>query len=154
MSFASVKQYFEEKGLGDRVMEFDQSSATVEEAAKAVGCQPRQIAKTLSFLVDDHPVLIVAAGDRKVDNKKYKSFFHQKAKMIPGDQVEARVGHAPGGVCPFVIQPDVSVYLDVSLQRFDAVYPAAGSGNSAVKLALDELEKCSHSLEWIDVCKE
>lgn len=154
MSFANVKQYFEDNGLGDRVMEFTQSSATVEEAAKAVGCEPKQIAKTLSFLVDEHPILIVAAGDRKVDNKKYKNFFHQKAKMIPGDQVETLVGHAPGGVCPFMANPDVTTYLDVSLQRFETVYPAAGSANSAVKLSMEELETYSHSQEWIDVCKE
>lgn len=154
MSFEKVKQYFEDAGMGMRVLEFTQSSATVEEAAKAVGCQPCQIAKTMSFYVDDRPVLIVTAGDARVDNKKYKGVFHQKAKMIPWDEVENSVGHAPGGVCPFVVKDEVTVYLDISLKRFDHVYPAAGSGHSAVDLFIEELEKYSRFREWIDVCKD
>lgn len=152
MSFASVKQYFEEAGLGARVKEFKTSSATVELAAKAVGCEPKQIAKTMSFLLNGNPILIVTAGDAKIDNKKYKGHYGGKAKMIPGDLVEEYIGHAPGGVCPFVIKPNVETYLDVSLKRFETVYPAAGSSNSAVELNLEELEKYSASKGWVDVC--
>ena len=139
MSFQAVQQYFDAVGLGNRVIELEQSSATVELAAQALGCAPKQIAKTMSFLVEDAPILIVTAGDAKIDNKKYKSLFHQKAK--------------PGGVCPFLIQPEVKVYLDVSLKRFSTVYPAAGSGHSAVNLNLEELMKYSHYEQWVDVCK-
>ena len=154
MSFEKVKQYFEEVGLGQRLIVPEKSSATVEEAAEAVGCQPKQIAKTLSFFLENQPILIVMAGDARVDNKKYKDLFHVKAKMIPGDQVEAAVGHAPGGVCPFATLPGVAVYLDVSLKRFEQVYPAAGSGHSAVALSLEELETHSHFKQWVDVCKD
>ena len=133
-------------------MVFEKSSATVEEAALAVGCEPKQIAKTMSFLQKEGPALIVAAGDVRVDNKKYKAEFHQKAKMIPGDQVEEQIGHAPGGVCPFAVKPEVKVYLDLSLKRFETVYPAAGSGHSAVKLSVPELEQCSGFSQWMDVC--
>lgn len=153
MSFEAVKTFFAGVGLEDRVMELEQSSATVEEAAAAIGCAPRQIAKTMSFFVEDRPVLIVTAGDAKVDNGKFKAQFHQKAKMIPGDQVEAAVGHAPGGVCPFVLHAGAAVYLDVSLRRFEEVYPAAGNAHSAVRLALPELEHCSGFTAWVDVCK-
>lgn len=153
MSFTAVKEYFANEGLADRVMEFTQSSATVEQAAKAVGCEAKQIAKTMSFLLDGRPILIVTAGDVKIDNKKYKAAFHQKAKMIPWEEVETAIGHAPGGVCPFVIKPDVSVYLDVSLKRFDVVYPAAGSGQSAVKLSPEELEQYASAKAWVDVCQ-
>lgn len=152
MSYQVVKSFFEGVNLGQRVMEFEKSSATVEEAAKAVGCEPKQIAKTMSFFQGEAPVLIVTAGDAKIDNKKYKAAFHQKAKMIPGDQVEACIGHAPGGVCPFVIKTGVTVYLDVSLKRFEKVYPAAGSGHSAVELSLSELEQHSNYVQWVDVC--
>ena len=154
MAFDAVKQYFEAAGLGEKVIEFEQSSATVEDAANAIGCEPRQIAKTMSFFAGDKPILIVTAGDARVDNKKYKAAFHEKAKMIPADQVEDAVGHAPGGVCPFAVNPGVTVYLDVSLRRFDHVYPAAGSGHSAVYLSLEELEKHSNSSGWVDVCKD
>ena len=154
MSLDKVKQYFESQGAGDKVLWLEHSSATVELAAEAVGCEPARIAKTLSFLVEDRPSLILTAGDVKVDNKKYKEFFHAKAKMIPGDQVEELVGHAPGGVCPFVINDGIDVYLDASLKRFDIVYPAAGSGNSAVRLTIPELEHFSDFKEWIDICKE
>lgn len=153
MSLEKVKQYFHEFGLEDRVKVLSQSSATVEAAAVAVGCEPAWIAKTMSFFVGNEAILIVVAGDVKIDNKKYKEFFHQKAKMIPFDEVEKYVGHAPGGVCPFVIPEGVKVYLDVSLKRFEIVYPAAGTGNSAVELSVDELAKYSKMLEWIDVCK-
>lgn len=152
MSFEKVKQYFQDVGLGTRVKEFETSSATVELASKAVGCEPKQIAKTMSFLIKDKPILIVAAGDVKIDNKKYKARYKTKAKMIPGDMVEEYIGHAPGGVCPFVTNPDVEAYLDVSLKRFEIVYPAAGSSNSAVELNLEELEKYSSSKGWVDVC--
>ncbi len=153
MSLEKVKQYFHEFGLEDRVKVLSQSSATVEAAAVAVGCEPARIAKTMSFFVGNEAILIVAAGDVKIDNKKYKEFFHQKAKMIPFDEVEKYVGHAPGGVCPFVIPEGVKVYLDVSLKRFEIVYPAAGTGSSAVELSVDELAKYSKMQEWIDVCK-
>jgi prolyl-tRNA editing enzyme YbaK/EbsC (Cys-tRNA(Pro) deacylase) len=154
MSFKKVKDYFESVGLGERVKELKQSSATVELAAEAVGCEPKQIAKTMSFLLNEKPILIVTAGDAKVDNKKYKGAFEKKAKMIPWDLVEECIGHAPGGVCPFEINSGIDVYLDISLKRFDYVYPAAGSGNSAVKLNLQELEKYSKSKGWLDVCKD
>ena len=154
MSFDKVKQFFESQGAGDKVLWLEHSSATVELAAEAVGCEPARIAKTLSFLGGEQPILILTAGDVKVDNKKYKELFHTKAKMIPGDIVEELIGHAPGGVCPFVIKDGIKVYLDESLKRFDIVYPAAGSGNSAVRLTLPELEYFSGSTNWIDVCKE
>lgn len=153
MSFENVKQYFENNNLGERVKNLTQSSATVEEAAAALGCEPKQIAKTMSFLLDEKPILIITAGDAKIDNKKYKAEFHQKAKMIPRESVEESIGHAPGGVCPFVVKPEVTAYLDVSLKRFEIVYPAAGSDHSAVELSLPELEQYSNSTGWIDVCK-
>ena len=153
MSFESVKRYFEEKGMGERVMALEHNSGTVELAAQAIGCEPRQIAKTLSFLVEGKPVLIVAAGDAKVDNKKFKEVFHTKAKMIPFDEVEGYVGHAPGGVCPFAVSKETSVYLDWSLKRFERVYPAAGNDHSAVDLSVEELETCVDNSGWIDVCK-
>ena len=154
MSLEQVKQYFDSLGLGQRVHELAQSSATVEEAAVAVGCEPERIAKTMSFLLGEEPILIVTAGDARIDNKKYKEHFHQKAKMIPGELVEQYVGHAPGGVCPFVSPEKTRVFLDVSLKRFEIVYPAAGTSNSAVELSIKELEDCSRSREWIDVCKD
>lgn len=153
MSYESVKGYFENLGLANRVMAFDVSSATVEEAAKAIGCEPKQIAKTMSLFLEDDPILIVTAGDAKIDNSKYKQCFHKKAKMIPSDQVEALVGHAPGGVCPFDIKPGVKVYMDVSLKRFDTIYPAGGSGHSAIRLSLEELLEYANYVEWVDVCK-
>ncbi len=153
MSLEKVQAYFEQYNMKDRIKVFDQSSATVELAAMAVGCEPARIAKTMSFLQGEQAVLIVTAGDVKIDNKKYKGQFHQKAKMIPGDLVESCIGHAPGGVCPFAIKDDIPVYLDESLKRFDIVYPAAGSGNSAIGLNLRELETYSKSCGWVDVCK-
>ena len=130
MSFEHVKQYFQSANAADHLLTFEASSATVELAAQAVGCEPARIAKTLSFLTEEGPVLIVAAGDVKIDNQKYKAYFHQKARMIPRDEVEAYIGHEPGGVCPFAVKDGVRVFLDASLQRFDTVYPAAGSPNS------------------------
>ena len=153
MSFEKAKAYLDKKGLGERVQTFEVSSATVELAAKAVGCEPERIAKTLSFLVDGKAVLILAAGDAKVDNHKYKETFHTKAKMLSPDQVTELVGHQIGGVCPFGVPESVTVYLDESLRRFDTVFPAAGSANSAIELSMEELEKYSHAKEWIDVCK-
>ena len=153
MALEKVISYFDQAGLRDRVMVFDQSSATVELAALAVGCEPAHIAKTMSFLQNDKAILIVTAGDARIENKKYKALFHQKAKMIPWDEVEGYIGHAPGGVCPFEIKEDVVTYLDESLKRFETVYPAAGSDNSAVALSIEELEKHSKSIGWIDVCK-
>lgn len=153
MSIESVKSYFKSFQMEDRVLEFPVSSATVELAAAALQCQPARIAKTLSFLVDDRVVLIVAAGDGKIDNAKYKAFFHKKAKMLSPQEALEKTGHPVGGICPFAVPEDVEVYLDRSLQRFDTVYPACGSPNSAIELTLPELEKYSCSRGWIDVCK-
>ena len=153
MAIEKVKDYFSKYGISDRVQEFDVSSATVELAAQALGCEPCRIAKTLSFLVDGHAVLIVAAGDAKIDNPKYKAQFQTKAKMLTPDEAEALVGHAVGGVCPFAIKEGVTVYLDESLKRFSTVFPACGSSNSAIELSIEELEKYSGFVSWIDVCK-
>ena len=153
MSIERVKQYFDAYGMGDRVREFPVSSATVELAAAALGCAGCRIAKTLSFLVDGAAVLIVAAGDARVDNGKFKTFFHTKAKMLSPDEAVSLVGHAVGGVCPFAVNGGVSTYLDISLQRFETVFPACGSANSAIELTLPELERLSASKGWIDVCK-
>lgn len=153
MAIEKVKDYFSKYGISDRVQEFDVSSATVELAAQALGCEPCRIAKTLSFLVDGHAVLIVAAGDAKIDNPKYKAQFQTKAKMLTPDEAEALVGHAVGGVCPFAIKEGVTVYLDESLKRFSMVFPACGSSNSAIELSIEEMEKYSGFVSWIDVCK-
>ncbi len=153
MSIELVRNYFRPLGLEGDILEFEVSSATVELAAQAVGVIPARIAKTLSFLVDDGCVLVVAAGDAKVDNSKYKGFFHTKAKMLSAEQVTEFTGHAIGGVCPFGNPEGVRTYLDVSLQRFDTVFPAAGSSNSAIELTCDELAQYSNSRGWIDVCK-
>ena len=154
MSLQRAKEYLEKFNMADRVIEFDSSSATVSEAAKAAGCTEGEIAKTLSFSVDEKPILIVVAGNVKIDNSKYKAEYHTKAKMLAFDDVEKLIGHAVGGVCPFGIEKNVDVYLDVSLKRFDMVYPACGSSNSAIKLTIDELEKTSAYIKWVDVCKE
>ena len=153
MSFERAKAHLEQAGFGDRIIAPEQSSATVEEAAAALGCEPEHIAKTMSFTVDGAPILIVCAGDARVDNHKFKERFHTKAKMIHPDEVEGLVGHAPGGVCPFGVNEGVIVYLDESLRRFDVVYPAAGNGHSAVRLTVGELERVSHPAAWVDVCK-
>lgn len=154
MSIERVREYFRTLGREGDILEFPVSSATVELAAQAAGVIPARIAKTLSFLVDDGCVLIVAAGDAKIDNPKFKAQFHTKATMLTPDQVLAYTGHAVGGVCPFgVTSPEVTTYLDVSLKRFDIVYPAAGNAASAVRLTCDELSELSNSAGWIDVCK-
>ena len=154
MSIEKVREHFYSLGIADRIMEFEVSSATVELAAKAVGVEGARIAKTLSFLVKDEPILIVVAGDGRVDNKKYKATFSAKAKMLSHDQAAEMIGHAVGGVCPFAVPEDVAVYLDRSMQRFEIVYPAAGSSNSAIGLTCDELERVSNAKAWIDVCKD
>lgn len=154
MSVQLVKEYLKQWDFDKKVKEFEVSSATVELAAQAVGVIPARIAKTLSFKVDEGYVLIVTAGDAKIDNKKYKEFFHTKAKMLTAEEVVEFTGHAIGGVCPFAIEnPNVKVYLDDSMKRFEIVYPAAGSSSSAVELTLPELEVSSGSLAWINVCK-
>ena len=143
MSIEKVKEYFRGFGMEDRVLEFDVSSATVELAARALGCEPGRIAKTLSFMLRGEPILIVTAGDAKIENAKYKAQFSAKAKMLTPDEAVELVGHAVGGVCPFAVNDGVTVYLDVSLKRFDTVFPACGSSNSAIELTLDELKKYS-----------
>lgn len=153
MSIEIARAHLKKYGFDDRIQEFDVSSATVELAAKALNIDGCRIAKTLSFITPDGAVLIVAAGDAKVDNRKYKDKFCTKAKMIPFDQVEKIIGHGVGGVCPFGVKPGVRVYLDESLKRFESVYPAVGSANSAVGLSISELEQCSEYIEWVDVCK-
>lgn len=153
MSYEKVKKYFEVVGLGQRVVEHKQIGATVEQAAVSIGCEPERIAKTMSFFQGEEAVLIVMAGDAKIDNQKYKACFHQKAKMIPSEQVETYIGHMPGAVCPFVVNLGIRVFLDVSLKRFDTLYTAGGSLNSTVKLSLEELETYSSPEVWIDVCK-
>lgn len=154
MAIDKVKEYFKQYNMENRIQEFEVSSATVELAARALGCEGKRIAKTLSFLVDDKALLIVAAGDAKIDNPKYKAAFSCKAKMLNYEQVEELVGHAVGGVCPFAIPEDVTVYLDESLKRFETVFPACGSSNSAIELTIAELEKYSNAKGWVDVCKD
>ena len=153
MAIEEVKEYFRQFGITNRIMEFEGSSATVELAAAALNCQPARIAKTLSFIVNDQPILIVAAGDTKIDNSKYKARFGTKAKMLSPEQAVALVGHAVGGVCPFAVNDGVTVFLDESLKRFQTVFPACGSSNSAVEQTIPELERYSHFSAWIDVCK-
>lgn len=153
MAIEKVKEYFRKYGIEERIQEFDVSSATVELAAVALHCEPQRIAKTLSFMVEGQAVLIVTAGDAKIDNPKYKAKFGKKAKMLSQDEVEAFIGHGVGGVCPFAVNENVMVYLDVSLKRFDTVFPACGSSNSAIELTIPELEKYSGYAEWVDVCK-
>lgn len=154
MSLEKVKDYLQKFGLDGRIRVLEQSSATVELAAKALGCEPCRIAKTLSFAVGGGAVLVVAAGDAKVDNHKFKEFFGTKAKMLSPAEEETLVGHAVGGVCPFAVNEGVSVYLDESLKRFSTVFPACGSSNSAIELTCEELERCAdHCRGWADVCK-
>ena len=153
MSIEKVKAYFKTYGMEERIQEFEVSSATVALAAQALGCYEARIAKTLSFHVGDKVVLIVAAGDAKIDNPKYKAQFNTKAKMLAYEEAESFIGHAVGGVCPFAVNDGVEVYLDESLKRFDTVFPACGSANSAIELSIDELEKYSDCIAWIDVCK-
>lgn len=153
MAIDKVRNYFKQYGLENRVLEFNESSATVDLAAQALHCEPCRIAKTLSFDVDGQPILIVAAGDTRIDNPKYKAQFKAKAKMLPAAEAETKIGHAVGGVCPFAVNDGVQVYLDASLKRFNTVFPACGSSNSAIELTIDELEKYSGFKSWIDVCK-
>lgn len=152
MAIDKVRNFFKKYGLDGRIREFDVSSATVELAATALGCEPCRIAKSLTFSVNGSPVLIVTAGDIKVDNKKFKEKFSVKAKMLTADEVEALIGHGVGGVCPFAVNDGVSVYLDNSLKRFDSVFPACGSSNSAIELTVDELEKYASPVDWVDIC--
>lgn len=153
MAIEKVKAYFRQFGMEGRVREFDVSSATVELAAQALDCQPCRIAKTLSFLADGHAILVVAAGDAKIDNPKYKAQFGAKAKMLTPQEAEELVGHTVGGVCPFAVNEGVTVYLDESLRRFETVFPACGSGSSAIELTIPELEQYSGYTAWVDVCK-
>ena len=153
MSIEKVRNCFTTLGIQDRILEFQVSSATVELAAQALGCDGCRIAKTLSFMVEEKPVLVVAAGDARIDNPKFKAFFHTKPRMLSHDQAEELIGHAVGGVCPFAVNDGVKVYLDESLRRFDTVFPACGSSNSAIELTCEELEKYSAAKAWVDVCK-
>ena len=153
MSIERVREYFKTKGIDGRIQEFELSSATVPLAAKSLHCEESRIAKTLSFHVGERVILIVAAGDAKIDNAKYKSEFGTKAKMLSFDEAEPLVGHAVGGVCPFAVNEDVEVYLDISLKRFRTVFPACGSSNSAIELSPQELEEYSGCIKWVDVCK-
>lgn len=153
MAFVTVKEFFRQRNMEDRIIEFDVSSATVELAAQALNCEPKRIAKTLSFMVDNKCILIVASGDAKIDNSKYKVQFGTKAKMLSPDEVVTFTGHAVGGVCPFGVKEGVVAYLDISLKRFSSVYPACGSSNSVIELGIDELEQYSKADSWIDVCK-
>ena len=154
MSLEKAENYLKEAGFLDHVIELKESTATVALAAEALGVEPGMIAKTMSFLQGEQPVLILTEGTAKVDNRKYKDTFHVKAKMIPFEQVEEVTGHAPGGVCPFGIKDGIEVYLDESLKRFETVYPAAGDDHSAVRLTIPELEEVSKAKGWVDVCKE
>lgn len=153
MAIDRVKEYFRKYGMEERIQEFEVSSATVALAAQALGCEPARIAKTLSFMVDGQAILVVAAGDVKIDNGKYKKQFGTKAKMLSPDEVVELVGHAVGGVCPFAVKLGVKVYLDESLKRFETVFPACGSSNSAIELTMPEMEKYAGEEGWVDVCK-
>lgn len=153
MSYERVKEYFDSVGLGDRVTVHEEIGDTVEHAAKMLGCEPARIAKTMSFLLEDGPVLIVSAGDAKVNSSKFKAFFHHKSVMIPWDQVETLIGHEPGAVCPFAVKENVQVWLDESLKRFTDIHAAAGSLNSTVHLTLEELTVHSKMNGWVDLCK-
>ncbi len=153
MAIDKVKEYFKQFGIENRILEFDVSSATVELAAQALGCEPERIAKSLTFKVNDECIMIIAAGDVKIDNPKYKATFQCKATMLSADEALEFTGHAVGGICPFAIKDGCKVYLDESLKRFDFVYPACGSSNSAIKLTIEELEKYSDYISWVDVCK-
>jgi len=153
MSLIKVREYLKKYGKDEEIVEFDESSATVAEAAQAIGCEEADIAKTLSFIVDGKPILIVMAGDKRCDNHKYKEFFHEKAHMIPREDLVELVGHEAGGVCPFGVNDGVTIYLDESLKEHEFVYPACGSCNSAIKLTISEIEKLSQFSEWIDVTK-
>ena len=154
MSYLKAKQHLEKYNLESRIIEFSSSTATVALAAEQVGVSKGEIAKSMSFLVNDQPILVIVAGDKKIDNHKYKDEFKVKAKMISFDDVETLIGHKAGGVCPFGINDNVRVYLDLSLKKYEYVYPACGTSNTAVKLLINELEKASKYIKWVDVCKE
>ena len=154
MAIEKVRKYFRQYGVEHRILEFDVSRATVELAAEALSCEPCRIAKTLSFMVGETPILIVAAGDVRIDNHKYKERFGTKAKMLSFDEAETVIGHGVGGVCPFAVNEGVTVYLDESLKRFETVFPACGSSNSAIELTMEELEQYSGFAAWVDVCKD
>ena len=153
MAIEKVREYFKSFGMEERIQEFEVSSATVALAAQALQCEESRIAKTLSFHLDEKVILIVAAGDAKIDNAKYKAYFGKKAKMLSFEEAEPLIGHAVGGVCPFAVNKGIDIYLDESLKRFDSVFPACGSSNSAIELTLEELEKYSNYKAWIDVTK-
>lgn len=153
MSIERARAYLQKYGLEDKIMEFGVSSATVAEAAKAIDCEERAIAKTLSFIVNEKPIVIVAAGDSKIDNSKFKAEFHTKAKMISFEEVEPLIGHAVGGVCPFGVNEDVVIYLDESLKSLEIIYPACGSSNSAIQLTPQQLADITDYEKWVDVCK-
>ena len=153
MSIERVRKYFSELGIENRIQEFPVSSATVELASQALGCEPCRIAKTISFMVENKAVLVVTAGDTKVDNAKFKAQFGVKAKMLTPDEATALIGHSVGGICPFATNEVTKIYLDVSLKRFETVFPACGSSNSAIELTIPELERYSNFISWIDVCK-
>ena len=154
MAIEKVREYFKKMGIENRIMEFEVSSATVMEAAEAIGSESGEIAKSIGFLVDGKPVLIVARGDTKVNSGKFKKEFSQKPKMIPADLAEEYIGHQVGGVCPFAVKEDVKIYLDESLKKYEFVYPACGSSNNAIKCSIEELEKYSKHEKWVDVCKD
>lgn len=154
MAIDKVRAYFSKYNMEDRIVEFDSSSATVELAAEVAGCEPKRIAKTMSFIVDKKPILVILAGDARIANAKFKAIFNTKAKMIPASEVEELIGHAIGGVCPFAVNEGVKVYMDESLKRFETVFPAAGSSNSAIELTIAELEKYSNSVGWVDIGKD
>lgn len=154
MAIDKVKNYLKKFNLDDKILEFETSSATVELASQALNCEPERIAKTMSFMVNDKPILIVLAGNIKIDNSKYKREFHTKAKMIPFNEVENIIGHAPGGVCPFGINENIDIYLDESLKKYETVFPACGSSNSAIELNITQLEETSKYIKWINVGKE
>ncbi len=153
MSIEKVRAYFKEQGIEDKIQEFEVSSATVELAAQALGCEPERIAKSITFQAGDRIIMIVTAGDQKIDNPKYKAQFGTKAKMLAREEAEDLIGHAVGGVCPFAVNEGVEIYLDESLKRFETVFPACGSSNSAAEFTIPELEKYTNYLAWIDVCK-
>ena len=153
MAASKVREYFKKYNMDGKIIVLNECTGTVKEAASALHCEENEIAKTLSFNLNDEPILIVTAGNAKIDNAKYKYTFNTKARMLAYDEVEKKIGHAVGGVCPFAICSNVKVYLDESLKKFEYVYPACGSDNTAIRLSLDELEKYSNYLKWIDVTK-
>ena len=154
MAIDKVREYFKKYDMAEKIQEFDVASATVELAAEAVGCEAKRIAKSMSFLVEEKPVLVVLAGDARISNPKFKEAFYTKAKMLSPEQVDEMIGHSIGGVCPFAINEGVTVYLDESLKRFETVFPAAGSSNSAIELTLEELWKFSNAVGWVDIGKD